>query len=312
MNDVIKLNNHRLLCGDATNKEDVALLLDGAKVDLLLTDPPYGINIVNPVGGGQIGGQGGASLRPFRNTHTHTHQMAQSEERNHQPSRGTVGTPAVPGFKKGGGKSVKLESPGVVEPRLYKPVIGDDKPFDPQHLLDLDCPAIIFGANNFSSKLPDMSKWIVWYKKPSLESKHNNFSDCELAWTNLKGKAVLCYHHTWSGMVRQGERKLELIERVHPTQKPVGLLKRLIEEYCPPNGVVLDLYGGSGSTLIACAETGRTCYMMELSEDYVEIIQERYWEYIDKSQTKLDNFSKSYHISVKDGVVKKDERRKKG
>ena len=51
---------------------------------------------------------------------------------------------------------------------------------------------------------------------------------------------------------------------------------------------------------------------MELSEDYVEIIQERYWEYIDKSQTKLDNFSKSYHISVKDGVVKKDERRKKG
>lgn len=52
MNDVIKLNNHRLLCGDATNKEDVALLLDGAKVDLLLTDPPYGINIVNPVGGG--------------------------------------------------------------------------------------------------------------------------------------------------------------------------------------------------------------------------------------------------------------------
>ena len=102
MNDVIKLNNHRLLCGDATNKEDVALLLDGAKVDLLLTDPPYGINIVNPVGGGQIGGQGGASLRPFRNTHTHTHQMAQSEERNHQPSRGTVGTPAVPGFKKGG------------------------------------------------------------------------------------------------------------------------------------------------------------------------------------------------------------------
>lgn len=241
MNDVIKLNNHRLLCGDATNKEDVARLLDGAKVDLLLTDPPYGINIVNPVGGGQIGGPGGASLRP-------------------------------------------------VEPRLYKPVIGDDKPFDPQHLLDLDCPAIIFGANNFSSKLPDMSKWIVWYKKPSLESKHNNFSDCELAWTNLKGKAVLCYHHTWSGMVRQGERKLELIERVHPTQKPVGLLKRLIEEYCPPNGVVLDLYGGSGSTLIACAETGRTCYMMELSEDYVEIIQERYWEYIDKSQTKLDNY----------------------
>lgn len=286
MNDVIKLNNHRLLCGDATNKEDVARLLDGAKVDLLLTDPPYGINIVNPVGGGQIGGPGGASLRPFRNTHTKWHNRRsettnlQEEQWEHQQFQAS----------RRGGKSVKLESPGVVEPRLYKPVINDDKPFDPQHLLDLDCPAIIFGANNFSSKLPDMSKWIVWYKKPSLESKHNKFSDCELAWTNLKGEAVLCYHHTWSGMVRQGEKKLELKERVHPTQKPVGLLKRLIEEYCPPNGVVLDLYGGSGSTLIACAETGRTCYMMELSEDYVEIIQERYLEYIDKSQTKLDDY----------------------
>ena len=88
-------------------------------------------------------------------------------------------------------------------------------------------------------------------------------------------------------MIRQGERRLELKERVHPTQKPVGLLKKLIEEYCPPNGVVLDLYGGSGSTLIACAETGRTCYMMELSKDYVEIIQERYWNYRDKEQRKL-------------------------
>ena len=99
MSDVIKLDNHRLLCGNAQVKEDVDKLLDGVKVDLLLTDPPYGIDIVNPVGGGPIGGQGGPSIRPF-NTHTHTHQMVQSEERNLQHSRGTVGTPARPGFKR--------------------------------------------------------------------------------------------------------------------------------------------------------------------------------------------------------------------
>ena len=52
MKEVIELNQHRLLCGDATNKEDVDLLIGTCKVDLLLTDPPYGINIVNPVGGG--------------------------------------------------------------------------------------------------------------------------------------------------------------------------------------------------------------------------------------------------------------------
>ena len=91
-------------------------------------------------------------------------------------------------------------------------------------------------------------------------------------------------------MVREGDRREELEERVHPTQKPVGLLKRLIDEYCPKGGNVLDLYGGSGSTLIACEETGRNCYMMELSKDYVEIIQKRYWDFIGKSQSKLDIF----------------------
>ena len=232
MSDVIKLDNHRLLCGNAQVKEDVDKLLDGVQVDLLLTDPPYGINIIEP------------------NKETF--------------GKGSVTT---------GGH--------------YKPVIGDDKPFDPQHLLDLHSPTIIFGANNFSSKLPDNSKWIVWLKKPKINGKPSHYSDCELAWTNFKGRKIQCYYHIWRGMIREGERRLELKERVHPTQKPVGLLKRLIEEYCPPNGVVLDLYGGSGSTLIACAETGRTCYMMELSKDYVEIIQERYWNYIDKNQTKL-------------------------
>lgn len=53
MSEIINLDGHRLLCGDATNKEDVARLLDGAKIDLLLTDPPYGINIVRTVKKGE-------------------------------------------------------------------------------------------------------------------------------------------------------------------------------------------------------------------------------------------------------------------
>ena len=175
--------------------------------------------------------------------------MDKSAEQNHQPSNrvGTVGTPARPGFKEGGGKrmnSAKSESPGIVQPRLYKPVIGDDKPFNPQHLLDLNVPSIIFGANNFASKLPDNHKWLVWFKKSSLEFERNNFSDVELCWTNFKGKACYMYWHSWSGMVRAGDRKEELIERIHPTQKPVGLLKQMIEEFTQPNDVILDLYGG--------------------------------------------------------------------
>ena len=100
MNDVIHLGRHKLLCGDATNKEEVEKLIGDRTVNLLLTDPPYGIDIVklNPKGGGEsvtkvvrqshhsgiLGGSGGPLLRPFRdsrdtrkkripNTHTHTH-----------------------------------------------------------------------------------------------------------------------------------------------------------------------------------------------------------------------------------------------
>ena len=98
MSEVISLDEHRLLCGNAQVKADVDKLLDGVKVDLLLTDPPYGIDIVNPVGGGKLEDKEVHQLD--HSTHTHTHQMAQSEERNLQHSRGTVGTPARPGFKR--------------------------------------------------------------------------------------------------------------------------------------------------------------------------------------------------------------------
>ena len=84
MSEVISLDEHRLLCGNAQVKEDVDKLLDGVKVDLLLTDPPYGIDIVNPVGGGKLEDKEVHQLD--HSTHTHTHQMAQSEERNLQHS----------------------------------------------------------------------------------------------------------------------------------------------------------------------------------------------------------------------------------
>ena len=241
--EVIELNQHRLLWGDATNLDDVNLLIGDCKVDLLLTDPPYGINIVN-VGGG-------------KSEVEEAHPLDHSREREHLA---TIGGAKPPTFKRdsrntsktrlqtGGGNQhmVKSESPGIVEPRLYKPVIGDDKPFNPQHLLDLNVPSIIFGANNFAHELPNNHRWLVWFKKPGLNFERNNFSDVELCWTNFKGKACLLYHHTWSGMVREGDRKVELAERVHPTQKPVGLLEQMILEFTNEGDVVLDLYGGGG------------------------------------------------------------------
>ena len=273
MKEVIELNQHRLLCGDATNKEDVDLLIGNCKVDLLLTDPPYGIDIVNV-------DRERERESIWNNWRSETSNIPQ----------GTVGTPAKPGFHKERERELlkaKSENPGIVKPRMYYPIANDDKPFHPHHLLALNLPSILFGANNYSDELPRNSKWLVWYKKEKLDSKKNNFSDVELMWTNLKGKACYLYHHSWSGMVRAGNRKEELKERVHPTQKPVGLYCELLEDFTQEGDTVLDLYGGSGSLLIACEKMGRRCLMMELSPHYCDVIQKRYWDYVGKGQSKL-------------------------
>ena len=96
MGEVIELDNHRLLCGNAQVKEDVDKLLDGVKVDLLLTDPPYGIDIVNPVGGGKLEDKEVHQLD--HSTHTHT-------------PNGTIGGAKPPTFKRNSGNTSKTRVP---------------------------------------------------------------------------------------------------------------------------------------------------------------------------------------------------------
>ena len=147
---------------------------------------------------------------------------------------------------------------------------GDDGPFDPRHLVGLGHVNVIWGANNFHDQLPRSGAWIVWDKK---RPEGMDFSDVELAWTDAKKKAVPCYRVRWNGMIREGESD----PRVHPTQKPIKLCARIIEDYSGPKATVLDLYGGSGSTLVACEQIGRRCLIMELSPAYCDVTIAR-WE----------------------------------
>lgn len=71
---------------------------------------------------------------------------------------------------------------------------------------------------------------------------------------------------------------------LHPTTKPVELSAKAIENSSKANGSVLDLFGGSGSTLIACEQLNRTCYMMELDPRYVDVIRKRYARFIGKEE----------------------------
>ena len=229
--DLFRLGRHRLLCGDSTSAEDVGRLMEGKKADLLLTDPPYGINIVNT---------------------------------------GRVGIDAPAGFGKVGTR-------GMVKARTYHNIEGDDHPFDPRPFLDLAPVVMLFGGNNFASRLPDSPAWLVWDKKAEKGADHNNFSDVELVWTNLKQKSCPIYRHLWSGLLREGDRNVELKDRVHPTQKPVGLIAAILSDHSNPGALCLDPFLGSGTTLVACEQLGRTCYGMEISPQYCQVIIDR-WE----------------------------------
>ena len=116
-----------------------------------------------------------------------------------------------------------------------------------------------WGANYYSSALPDAECWIVWDKN----NGGSDQTDAELAWTNMRS------------VVRMFTQASEKKNRVHPTQKPVSLAVWTFGKF-DAGDIVLDVFGGSGSTLMACEQTGRSCCMMELDARYCDVIVERY------------------------------------
>ena len=156
----------------------------------------------------------------------------------------------------------------LAEGNDFPPVFGDDKPFDPTYLLTFS-RVIMFGANHYADRLPASPSWIVWDKRDGIPSNDN--ADCELAWSILGGPARL-YRHLWNGAIRASERQEP---RVHPTQKPVNLMARLIDQYTKPADLIFDPYMGSGSTLVAAANLGRRAVGVEIMEQYCAVAVER-------------------------------------
>lgn len=115
----------------------------------------------------------------------------------------------------------------------------------------------------------------------AFDKPNQNFSHCELAWSNLPGDQVEMMSHVWDGAFRAGAKKEEGTSRIHPNQKPIGLTEKILD-----GANVLDLFGGSGSTLIACEKTNRKCFMMELDPHYVDIIVSRWCKYTGKTEIK--------------------------
>ena len=158
---------------------------------------------------------------------------------------------------------------GVLSENYKTDILGDDDntvaidAFNLSMQMFKDVKAVWWGANYYTECLPSSECWIVWDKNNGASDQ----TDCELAWSNFRS------------VVRQFTMASEKKNRVHPTQKPCDLFAQVVKKFDKNKefNKVLDLFGGSGSTLIACEQLNRNCYMMELDPKYVDVIIAR-WE----------------------------------
>lgn len=210
---VEQIGNATLYLGDC-----LEILPTLPKVDAVVTDPPYGINL----------------------------------ETDFSSLKGT------PDFNK---------KHGNYSGKTYAKVHGDDKPFDPSMWLNWHC--ILFGANHFSSRLPDGGTWHIWDKREELGS--NMLADFEAIWTSFPSGPSRIIRHKWLGYMR----KSEVREHYHPTQKPINVMSLAIGMLKDKTGNILDPFMGSGTTGVACMNLGRKFIGIEIEPKYFDIACER-------------------------------------
>ena len=174
----------------------------------------------------------------------------------------------------------------------YEKVIGDNEDFKPDLIMTFFdnfnyCKEMfLFGGDYFAELLPNKNggSWLVWDKRK--ESQANAIgSEFELIWSKNKHKRRML-RHDWFGFL-SSENQQDARNRVHPTQKPITLLVDIINQWGDNCNNIIDLYGGSGSTLIACEQLNRKCYMMELDPHYIDVIIQRWENFTGKKAIKL-------------------------
>jgi len=226
LGDIWQLGNHRIICADCSDKCSIDKLIQTENIDIIITDPPYGMNLDTDWSDAKT-----------------VNQFLQDKKVN------------------GGHK--------------YDKVIGDNTDFNPSLILDnFNCPEIfLFGADYYCQQLPKNGSWLVWDKRveESLDSGYGSLF--ELIWSKAKHKREII-RVKWFGIF--GTEKQDIKNRVHPTQKPLALLHWLLDRHSDENNIIFDPFLGSGSTLIACEQTNRICYGVEIDPRYIDIICKRY------------------------------------
>lgn len=157
--------------------------------------------------------------------------------------------------------------------KAFKPINGDNRPFDPSHLLGFR-NSVIFGGQYFAHLLPPSRSWLIWDKR--VMCPPDDSADCEMAWTNLDIPARI-FRHVWRGIVRWGEENVSTSGgKLHPNQKPVALMRWVLTLMRLESGdVIVDPYMGSGTTLLAAKREGLQAIGIDDTELYCEIAAKR-------------------------------------
>ena len=215
--DIYILGNHRLMCGDSTKKEDVALLMEGKQADMVFTDPPYDL-------------EDNYSTIIFKNAKANAEIFIMTNER-----------------------------------KLAHIIVKYDKYFRRLFAVDFKVARLI------NSNAPMTQVDFIGHFRKEPPTTFNNLND---HFTTLleSPKTSKTQEHNFN----------------HKHCKNITLPSEFIKHFSNEKENILDLFGGSGSTMIACEQLNRNCYMMELSQHYCQVIIDRWEQFTGKKALKLN------------------------
>ena len=261
--DLWILGDHRLLCGDSSKPKDLDLLLEGAEIDLVNTDPPYNVKVEPRSNNAHKAGTNG--LRNLTQKHKTTEKLRAKDRRlaNDFVTDEEFDALVDAWF----GNIGRVLKPGHA---FY--IWGGGYPGSGGAKGNHETYPVFMRAHGLK-----YSQLIIWDKLHPVLTRKDFMGAHESCFYGWKEGAGHNFHGPNNATDLWHLKKVNPQSMVHLTEKPVELAVRAIQYSSLTGGKVLDLFGGSGSTLIACEQTGRKAFLMELDALYCDVIVQR-WE----------------------------------
>lgn len=259
LGEIYTLGKHRLMCGDSTDAQQIAKLMDGKKADMVFTDPPYGVSYK------------GTDFEIIKNDELKNKQLEEFIYQAFNAIKDITDINAAiyvwhasftqiefeTALKRNG---IKVRQQLIWNRGMNLGWADYHWAHEPMFYCQYEKGTLRwFGDRAGKTILREQEQKLDQLKKEQLISILTELKDGSSVW-EIKRDNAKSYQH--------------------PTQKPVDLAERAIRNSSLPSELVLDLFLGSGSTLIAAEQTGRICYGMELDEHYCDVIRKRWAEYV--------------------------------